>query len=77
MSQLERVKNVMLDGKWHTINDLRWATNDPESSISARLRDLRKSRYGGYNVERARISNFRNPVVFAYRFGKKSSQKCF
>jgi hypothetical protein len=37
------------------MQDARWRTGDPEASVSARLRDFRKTKYGGYDVERTRV----------------------
>ena len=54
-AQLQRVLNVMQSSPaWLTLRDLANATGDPEASISARLRDLRKIRNGGYEVEHRR-----------------------
>jgi hypothetical protein len=50
--QLGRVRALMLDGKWRTLAEIAEATGYPEASISARLRDLRKPRFGGFQVER-------------------------
>lgn len=52
--QHNRVLAVMKDGAWHTLPELAAATGDPEASISARIRDLRKARFGGYVVDRRR-----------------------
>ncbi len=52
--QARRVFNVMRDGMWRTLRQISDATGDPEASISARLRDFRKQRFGGLNVERRR-----------------------
>lgn len=40
------------DGEWYTLRGLAALTGHPEASISARLRDLRKPRFGGHTVER-------------------------
>ena len=54
-SLLDRVRTVMNDGKWHTLAELgRWAEGS-EAGVSARLRDLRKRRFGAYRVDRRRI----------------------
>jgi hypothetical protein len=45
----------MRDGRWHTLREISAATNHPEASISARLRDYRKERYGRHTVERIRV----------------------
>jgi len=53
--QLLRVGHVMADGQWHTLREIASRTKDPEASISARLRDLRKHKFGGYTVEHERV----------------------
>jgi hypothetical protein len=50
--QMAAVLSVMADGKWRTLADIASETNSPEASISARLRDLRKERFGGHTVNR-------------------------
>ena len=52
--QLGRVFEIMSDGKWWTLRALAYATNAPEASVSARLRDLRKRRFGAYTVAHRR-----------------------
>ena len=53
--QMLAVLSVMSDGKWRTLADIASETNAPEASVSARLRDLRKPRFGGYTVNREYI----------------------
>jgi hypothetical protein len=43
---------VVVDGKWRTLADISAVTGDPEASVSARLRDLRKVKFGGLSVQR-------------------------
>jgi hypothetical protein len=50
-----RIYDVMKDGRWHTLRDVSDATGDPETSVSARLRDLRKPKFGGFTVEREHV----------------------
>lgn len=50
--QLYRVKAVMGDGNWRTLEMISRAINAPQASVSARLRDLRKDKFGGYQIER-------------------------
>lgn len=52
--QLGRVLGVMSDGQWRTLAELATATGDPEASVSARLRDLRKPRFGQLVVDARR-----------------------
>ena len=41
-AQLLRVLDLMEDGQWRTLKQISEITEDPEASISARLRDFRK-----------------------------------
>jgi hypothetical protein len=52
--QLRLVLDVMVDGRWRTLFEIAAATKAPQSSVSARLRDLRKARFGGHTIERRR-----------------------
>ncbi len=54
--QAQVVFDVIKDGNWHTLRSISEATNEPEASISARLRDLRKPDWGGYDVKREFVS---------------------
>ena len=53
-SQMRRVYDAMIEGDWHSLAELAYLTNDPESSISAQMRHLRKPRFGGWIVEKRR-----------------------
>ena len=53
-AQAKRVYTFMADNQWHTLAEISDATHDPESSVSARLRDLRKPRFGALTVNRRR-----------------------
>jgi hypothetical protein len=61
--QLVRVSRLMSDGKWRTLYEIAETTGDPLQSVSARVRDLRKAKFGAHIVDRKRIS----PGTFAYR----------
>lgn len=50
--QLSRIWRCMKDGKWRALHTIAATTNDPEASISAQLRHLRKARFGGHTVNR-------------------------
>jgi len=52
--QLKRIYNLMRDGEYRTLNEISKETNDPESSVSAQLRNLRKERFGGYQIDKRR-----------------------
>jgi hypothetical protein len=53
-SQVARVFDLMKDGRWRTLGEIESVTGDPQASVSARLRDLRKDRFGGHEVQRRR-----------------------
>ncbi|QFZ84580.1 hypothetical protein GFK26_18300 [Variovorax paradoxus] len=52
--QILRVYRCMNDSTWRTLGELSEATGDPEASVSAQLRNLRKVEYGSFVVERRR-----------------------
>lgn len=54
-AQAADVYRLMRDGKWRTLAEIAAATDHPEASVSARLRDLRKPTLGGLTVERRHV----------------------
>ena len=48
--QQRRVRDAMIDGRWRTLSEIAAVTGDPEASISARLRALRKPEFGAYTM---------------------------
>jgi len=62
--QLARVRAFMADGKWWGLATLAIAAGGTEASVSARLRDLRKSKYGSHIIDRRRIGT---SGLFQYR----------
>jgi hypothetical protein len=62
--QLDAVRTAMLKWpEWWTLAELSGTTGYPEASVSARLRDLRKAKFGGYDVQRKYVSK----GLWAYR----------
>lgn len=55
-AQLERVRSYLLSHVWVTLREVAEATGDPESSVSARIRDLRKTQFGAYTIDREYVS---------------------
>jgi hypothetical protein len=53
--QLYEVWRVMSDGEWRTLAKIAAEIDAPEASVSARLRDFRKPKFGGHTVLRERI----------------------
>lgn len=56
-AQHARVFDLMKDGCWRTLAMISLETRDPESSVSARLRDFRKERFGSHGVERRHMQD--------------------
>ena len=50
--QLEAVKALMADGAWRSFDEIATALDIPQASASARVRDLRKVKFGAWTVER-------------------------
>ena len=69
-SQQGDVARAMADGKWHTLGELSSRTGHPEASVSARLRDLRKPRWGSNLIQRQR----RSKGLWEYRLLKAESE---
>lgn len=56
--------------RWWTLRELADRTGYPEASVSARLRDLRKPKWGGHLVERRRRGDTRQ---WEYRLTPRST----
>jgi hypothetical protein len=54
--QLATVKAYLEQASWVTLAEIREATGVPEASASARIRDLRKVKFGAFTVDRRRRS---------------------
>ena len=52
--QLRRVFDLMADGEWRTLAQIQRVVGGTEAAVSARLRDFRKEKFGGYKVARRR-----------------------
>lgn len=55
--QLLDIFNIVKDGNWYSVTDIEELTGYKGTSISAQLRNLRKTRFGGYDIERRHISD--------------------
>ena len=54
--QLRRVFELMRDGQCRTHRQIADVCQGSEAAVSARLRDLRKAKFGGHIVERVRVN---------------------
>lgn len=69
--QYKRIFNTMLDGEWRTYKEIARITGDPQNSISAQLRHMRKPRFGSHTVER-RSRGERGDALYEYRLKANS-----
>lgn len=58
-----RIWQLMQDGQWRSLTAIEKATGDPQASISAQLRHLRKPRFGSFVVDK----RHRGRGLFEYR----------
>lgn len=70
--QLGRVYECMANGQWHTLTEISQHTHDPEASISAQLRHLRKPHFGSYTINR-RHRGDRSIGLYEYQLLKSES----
>ena len=50
--QILRIFEATKNANWNTLEEIQYLTGDPQASISAQLRNLRKDRFGGHIVEK-------------------------
>jgi hypothetical protein len=67
--QLVRVYDVLAEGVWLSLSDISVLADAPEASASARMRDLRKKKFGGFDLE-TRVLPHNN--VYEYRLDVSS-----
>lgn len=59
-----RIYTLMKDGRWYTLAELACVGECSEAAASARLRDLRKKKFGGWFVDKANCGD----GLWKYRF---------
>lgn len=55
--QMMRIYNFMKDGHWDSLKEIARHTGDPETSVSAQLRNFRKERFGGHTMNKERAGD--------------------
>ena len=53
-TQLDKIKGLMEDGYYRTLTEISVIIEAPTASVSAQLRNLRKSHFGSYFVHKRR-----------------------
>ncbi len=66
--EMAHVYHTMKDGQWRTLGEIR-RQQYSEAGISARLRDLRKERFGSHTIERRRRGDA-SRGLFEYRLSR-------
>ena len=66
--QLAAVRKLMSDGNWRTLDEIAATITGSVRSISARLRDLQKEKFGGHIVERRHCNSF---GLYGYLFDRQ------
>jgi hypothetical protein len=56
-TQYDRIFAAMKDTQWRTLSELERITGDPEASISAQIRHMRKKRFGSHTVNKRYMGN--------------------
>lgn len=56
-AQLNQVRQVLSDRQWHMLAEIVLRVRGSEAGVSARIRDLRKTKFGGHLIERRHISH--------------------
>jgi hypothetical protein len=69
--QLQRVFALMMDRQWRTLQEVHASVGGSETGCSARLRDLRKERFGGHTVLIRRVGS-RSEGRFEYQLHRAS-----
>ena len=76
--QMGKVYSLMIDGHWRTLAEVSTTISttirEPEASISAQLRHLRKPRFGSYQVNK-RPRGTREHGLFEYQLLRPEPQK--
>ena len=70
--QIKRIYELMKDGRYRTLKEIEDATGDPQASISAQIRHLKKTRFGSHTVNKRRRGD-PTQGLFEYQLIIKSS----
>lgn len=54
--QLNAVRQILRDRQWHTLAELALRAGGSPAGVSARIRDLRKDKFGNHQIDREYVS---------------------
>ena len=72
--QLLAVYKLMQDGQYRTLRRIAEAVGGSEASVSARLRDLRKPRYGKLKIDRRAVAEWSRLYEYALVNGEPNDR---
>ena len=72
-TQMGKVYSFMRTGHWHALQEISRSIDEPEASVNAQLRHLRKERFGRYIVNKRR-SGKKHCGLFEYQLLKRAPQ---
>lgn len=75
-TQIARVKAAIADGHWRTLAVLSEITGDPEASVSAQLRHLRKHRHGSHQIDKKLVEGTTGLYVYRLHLGAHDFEEC-
>lgn len=75
VSELHRVLYWMLDCQPHSLRELARLCGGLETGIAARIRDLRKARFGGFTVVSGRVKGLESSGLYMYRLVNPTREK--
>lgn len=70
--QIDRVLRVLQQNGWLTVTDIANKTGDPENSIQAQIRNLRKAKNGGFIIDATRATK---TGLFKYKLVGRNENK--
>jgi hypothetical protein len=70
--QIRRVFDAVKDQRFRTLGEIAAITGDPEASVSAQLRHLRKPKFGGWLVQK-RLRGDPKRGLWEYRLAGQTS----
>ena len=54
--QLDLVRQILSDRQWHTLEEIAELVGGSVAGVSARIRDLRKQKFGSHEIDRKYVS---------------------
>ena len=66
VTQMQKIYMLVSDRKWRTLQEISELTGEPHSSVSAQLRNLRKSEFGSHIIDK-QVRGDRSKGLYEYK----------